>query len=141
MTAPLQQHGIVHCMELNKANTDSSVRAEVSFPESCFADSTSQPLTVQPVGSRSIADVMVDTHGNLAQPYMLRVVSSAADSTMGSVSHARVPVKVAPESIPELQAFMQHVSAIMSRAQNGDDSAILQMQEMCKVAPLGNAVL
>jgi len=52
-----------------------------------------------------------------------------------------VPVKVAPESIPEVQAFMQHVSAIMSRAQHGDDSAILQMQQMSKVALLGNAVL
>ncbi len=144
VTAPLQQqHGTVHCMGLDKADTDSSVRAEVSFPESCFAASTTQPITLQPVGGRSVVDVMVDAQGNPAEPYVLRVVSSAADHglTMDSVSHARVPVKVAPESIPEVQAFMQHVSAIMSRAQHGDDSAILQMQQMCKVALLGNAVL
>ncbi len=142
VTAPVQQqHGTVHCIKHDKADTDSSVRAEVSFPESCFGDSTSQPLTLQPAGSRSTVDMMVDAHGNPAEPYMLRVVNSAPDSTMDSVSHARVPVKVAPDSIPEVQAFMQHVSAIMSRAQNGDESAILQMQQMCKVALLGNAVL
>jgi len=140
MTAPLQQHGTAHCMELDKANTESSVRAEVSFPRSCFADSTTEPSTLQPVGSRSNVDVMVDAQGNPAEPYRLRVASSAAGSTMDSVSHARVPVKVAPESIPEVQAFMQHVSAIMSRAQNGDDSAILQMQQMCQVALLSNAL-
>ncbi len=145
MTAPLQQllqqHGTAHCVELDKANTESSIRAEVSFPESCFADSTTKPSILQPVGGRSVVNMMVDAQGNPAEPYMLRVASSAADSTTDSVSHARVPVKVAPESIPEVQAFIQHVSEIVSRAHNGDDSAILQMQEMCKVALLGNAVL
>ena len=138
---PLQQHGTAHCMELDKANTASSIRAEVSFPESCFADSTTDLSTLQPVGGKSVVNMMVDAQGNPAEPYMLSVASSAAGSTMDSVSHARVPVKVAPESIPEVQAFMQHVSAIMSRAQTGDDSAILQMHQMCQVALLGNAVL
>ena len=142
VTAPVQQQrGTVHCMEHDKADIDSSVRAEASFPESCFAASTSQPSTLQPVGSRSSMDVMVDAQGNPAEPYMLSVASSAAGSTVDPVLRARVPVKVAPESIPEVQAFMQHVSEIMSRAQNGDESAILQMQQMCQVALLGNAVL
>lgn len=137
---PLQQHGTVHCMKHDKANTDSSVMAGVSFPESCFADSTTEPSTWQPSGGTSIVDIMVDAQGNPGEPYMLRVASTA-DGTMDSVSHARLPVKVAPDSIPEVQAFMQYVSAIMSRAQTGDDSAILQMHKMCQVALLGNAVL
>ncbi|DBA70432.1 TPA: hypothetical protein ACH3X2_011841 [Trebouxia sp. C0005] len=129
VTAPLQQqHGTIHSME---ANTDSSVGAKAAFPESCFAGPTSQPFTLQPVGGKPIVDVVIDAVGNPAEPYMLRVVNSAAESTMDL--HASVLVKVAPESIPEVKAFMQHVSAIMSRAQNGDDSAILQMHQMCKV--------
>ncbi|KAA6427413.1 MAG: hypothetical protein FRX49_02077 [Trebouxia sp. A1-2] len=97
VTAPLQQqHGTIHSME---ANTDSSVGAKAAFPESCFAGPTSQPFTLQPVGGKPIVDVVIDAVGNPAEPYMLRVVNSAAESTMDL--HASVLVKVAPESIPE----------------------------------------
>ncbi|DBA97193.1 hypothetical protein WJX77_000695 [Trebouxia sp. C0004] len=45
---------------------------------------------------------MVDAQGNPAEPYMVTVVSRAADSTMDSMIHARVQVKVSPEPIPEV---------------------------------------
>ena len=95
------------------------------------ADSLSKAVGLQPQDSRT--DVMVDARGNPAEP--------DATCYASGTSHARVQLGAVSALVPELQAFMQLVSETMFKAQTGDSSAVLQMQQMSQVAVLAHAIL
>ena len=95
------------------------------------ADSLSKVVGLQP--QKSSTDLMVDARGNPAEP--------DATCYASGTSHARVQLGAVSALIPELQAFMQLVSETMVKAQTGDSSAVLQMQQMSQVAVLAHAFL